>query len=151
MIVPFKRESYRKKKIEGLIRQEVSKIVLHEISDPRCGFCTVTKVNLSRDLKSADVYVSVLGEEADQRTTMRGLMHATRYIERRLFQELSLKHPPSITFHIDHSIERSIRISQILREEGVPESGSMEQAEQTDENAESPETQGKSSETDEAE
>ena len=121
MTVPYKKESHRKGKVEGLIKQEISRIILHEISDPRCGFCTVTGVNLSADLRTANIFVSVLGEEAEQRTTMRALEHAHGFIQKRLFQELKLRYAPSIKFHLDNSIERSIRISQILREEGVPD------------------------------
>ncbi len=121
MTVPFKKESHRREKVEELIRHEISRIILQELSDPRIALCTITRVELARDLKSANVHVSVLGEEANQRTTMRGLKHARGFIQKRLFQELSLRYPPAISFHIDHSIERSIRISRILREEGIPE------------------------------
>jgi ribosome-binding factor A len=144
MTIPFRKESHRKERVEGLIKQEISRIILHELKDPRCGFCTVTRVHVSGDLKTAAVYVSVLGEEANQRTTLRGLQHAKGFIERRLFKELKLKHPPAISFHIDHSIERSVRISQILREEGVPEDGVEQENEY--EIAENPEENGLSGE-----
>lgn len=113
---PFKKESHRKERIESVIAQEVGRIILQELSDPRCGLCSVTKVTISSDLKNAKVYVSVLGEEAKQRTTLRALQHAHKFIHRRLFQELNLRHTPALSFHIDRTTERSIRISQILRE-----------------------------------
>jgi ribosome-binding factor A len=121
MTAPFKKESHRREKVAGLIKQEVSRIILQELNDPRAGFCTVTRVSLSGDMKTALIHVSVLGEEAEQRTTMRGLEHARGFIQRRLFEELELRHPPVIRFQLDHSIERSIRITQILREEGIPD------------------------------
>ncbi len=131
MSVPFKKESHRKERITGLIQQEISKIILREMNDPRCGLCTVTRVQLADDLKSAKVYVSVLGDESKQRTVMRGLQHARGFIQRRLFQEVKLRHTPTISFHLDHSIEESIKISQILREEGcspaLPTQGGGEQ------------------------
>ena len=70
MTIPFKRESHRKEKVEGLIKQEVSKIITQELKDPRVAFCTVTRVRLSADLKSANISVSVLGDEASQRNTL---------------------------------------------------------------------------------
>lgn len=128
MTVPFKRESHRKEKVEGLIKQEVSKIITQELKDPRVAFCTVISAHLSADLKTANVSVSVMGDEASQRNTLRGLEHARSFIQRRLFQELELKYVPSVVFHLDHSIERSIRISKILREEGVPETDGFGEA-----------------------
>lgn len=133
MTAPFKKESHRKERVAGLIKQEVSRIILQELSDPRAGFCTVTRVGISGDMKSAVIYVSVLGEEAEQRTTMRGLEHARGFIQRRLFEELKLRNPPVIRFQIDHSIEKSIKISQILREEGIPETDGFGEAEQGEE------------------
>ena len=130
MTVPFKKDSHRKEKVAGLIKQEVSRIIIQELNDPRAGFCTVTRVGLSGDMKNAVIYVSVLGEEAEQRTTMRGLEHARGFIQRRLFEELKLRNPPVIRFQIDHSIETSIKISQILREEGIPETDGFGEAEQ---------------------
>ena len=129
MTVPFKKESHRKERVEGLILQCVSQILLQELSDPRCGFCTVTKVRLSRDLKSANVFVSILGEAPEQRNTMRALKHARGFVQKRLFEELSLRYPPVISFHMDHGIEHSVKISRILREEGV--SGDVDPAEPT--------------------
>lgn len=126
MTIPYKRESHRKEKIEGLIKQVVSKIILHELNDPRCGFCTVTRVKISNDLKNASIFVSVLGDESMQRTSLRGLKHAKRFIQKRLFQEVNLKHTPSISIEPDHSIEKSIKISRILREEGLDQSGEDE-------------------------
>jgi ribosome-binding factor A len=123
MTVPYKKESHRKERVAGLIKQEISRIILMELRDPRAGFCTVTRVALSGDMKSAVVYVSVLGEEAEQRTTMRGLEHARGFIQRRLFEAVELRNPPVIKFQLDHSIEKSIKIAQILREEGVPDTG----------------------------
>ncbi len=118
---PFRKESHRRERVAGLIQQEISRIILQELKDPRAGFCTITRVSLSGDMKSAVVFVSVLGEEPEQKTTMRGLEHARGFIQRRLFEEVKLRNPPVIQFQLDHSIERSIRISRILREEGVPE------------------------------
>jgi ribosome-binding factor A len=58
---------------------------------------------------------------------MRALAHAKGYIQKRLFEELSLRHVPSIAFHIDQGIEHSVRISRILREEGVSEDSGLEE------------------------
>lgn len=129
MEIPYKRESHRREKVEVLVQQEISRILLHELSDPRCGFCTVTRVGISADLQNANVYVSVLGDEGRQRTALRGLQHAKGYVQRLLFKNLRLKRPLDVSFHIDHSIERSIRISRILSEEDVPEDQEEEEQE----------------------
>jgi ribosome-binding factor A len=115
----FERESHRKKKVERLLQQEISRIIIHEISDPRRAFCTVTKVRLSGDMKVANVHVSIYASEAGQRATIRALRHAAGYIKGQLSNHVPLKYIPALAFHMDDSIERSMRISRILREEGV--------------------------------
>lgn len=96
------------------IREEASQIILYELRDPRIQFVTVTKVDLSNDLRHAKVYVSVLGDEAARRTALRGLASARGLVQSRIARQLRLREAPVITFQFDPTIERSIEISKLI-------------------------------------
>jgi len=77
---------------------------------------TVTKVDLSRDMHHATIYVSVLGDEAKQRTVLRGLDSARGLIRSRIAKNIRLRETPDIAFQFDHTIASSIEISRIIDE-----------------------------------
>lgn len=105
----------RTERVARAVKNAVSEIILHELSDPRRGFVTVTRAEVSTDLKNACVYISIIGTEAEQRTTLAGLSHATSYVRRRLAEKVELKTTPLIRFEVDLGVKRSIRISELLR------------------------------------
>ncbi len=82
--------------------------------DPRLGFLTVTEVAVSRDLRHASVFVSVLGDADAKTATMDGLRSAVGYIRRALGQRLQTRYTPDITFKLDESIERGARVNKLL-------------------------------------
>ena len=96
------------------IREEASQIILYELQDPRIELVTVTKVDLSPDLKYATIYVSVLGEEPKRRTVLRGLDSARGLIQKRLGRAIRLRETPTIRFEFDPSIEKSIAMSRLI-------------------------------------
>ena len=73
--------SQRPGRVQEAIRQEVSKIVHVEMKDPRIGFITITKVDLTKDLRYARIYFSILGEDKDKKLALRGLNNAKGYIK----------------------------------------------------------------------
>mgnify|MGYP005668519713 CR=1 FL=1 len=97
------------------MRNAVSEVIVQELVDPRMGFVTVTKVEVSADFRSAQVFVSVIGSDADQRKTFRGLVHAAGFIQRRVAEKVELKNTPRLRFERDDSVKRSIRIAELLR------------------------------------
>jgi len=105
----------RIERINERIREIVSTTILYEMKDPRVGFCTVTRVETAADLKSAKVYVSVMGRDADQRRTMHALEHARGHLQGKVADGLRTRFSPVIRFVADPSIKASIRISEILR------------------------------------
>jgi ribosome-binding factor A len=107
---------YRKEKLEKEIRRILSNIILYEMKDPRIGFASIVKVELSRDLKFADVYVSVYGDKKEKSLTMRALSHAKVFLRTSLAKRLQIRSVPVLRFHSDTSIEKSIKVSQILDE-----------------------------------
>jgi len=106
--------SQRPERVQEAIRQEISKIVHEEIKDPRLGFITITGVELTRDLRHAKVYFSVLGEAKARHLALKGLVSAKGRIKGLLADRINLKFMPQIEFKIDESLERTQRIYSIL-------------------------------------
>lgn len=107
-------KSRRVKRVAEQIRQELGRILLAAVSDPRIGFVTVTRVDISADLRSARVYVSLLGSPGEQRSTLRGLNSAQKRIRGELGQSLDLRCVPGISFHEDGGVKQSIKMSSLL-------------------------------------
>lgn len=104
----------RLERVSEALRQEISKIVHGELKDPRIGFVTITKVDLSKDLRFARVYYSVMGEEKDQSRTVKGLNSARGYIKRLIGERLGLKFTPEIVFEVDRSLAYAKHIYEVL-------------------------------------
>jgi ribosome-binding factor A len=98
------------------IKRELGFILDRKIEDPRIGMVTVTRVDLSDDLRYAKVYVSFLGEKAEREASFRLLLKARRFIRSELAHTLRLRVAPELTFVIDDSSENYIRISRVLKE-----------------------------------
>jgi ribosome-binding factor A len=106
--------SARPERVQEAIRQEVSRIVQTEMRDPRLGFLTITAVELTRDLRFARIFFSVMGEEKDKKLALKGLNSAKGFIKGLLSDRIKLKFMPDIEFKIDESIEHTRKISDIL-------------------------------------
>jgi len=99
-----------------LLLQGIVGILEKEINDPRVGFATLIRAEVSPDLKHAAIWVSVLGDEKKKRDSLIGLEHAAPYIQRRLGETLQLRFTPHLRFRLDEGLERSEKISLILNE-----------------------------------
>lgn len=116
--------STRTDRMADLIRDEISRMLLRDIHDPRIGFVTLTGVSVSPDLRAVSVFVSVLGDEQARETSLKALTGAAGYVQKALFRNLRLRYSPVVTFRIDDSIERGERIERALRQiHGEPEPG----------------------------
>jgi ribosome-binding factor A len=101
-------------KVAEEIRREASKIVQEELRDPRLGFTTITRVELTPDLRFARIFFSVYGHEKQWEDTLDALESAAGFIRRELGHRLQLRFVPEVVFKGDHSAEHSIRIEQEL-------------------------------------
>lgn len=110
--------SYRRsERVGDLIKEEIASLMLHgEIKDPRIGFVTITRVDLTPDFKEARVYFSQMGSSKDRAKSEDGLNSASGYIRRHLAKSLDLRHIPKVTFHFDESLEYSERIEKVIRD-----------------------------------
>ena len=104
----------RMRRVNEVIREVVGAAIASELQDPRIGFVTVTAVDTSPDLRTAQVHVSVLGSEADRERTLEGLRAAHGVIQRSLAGQLRMKRTPTLKFVYDDSIERADRLSRLM-------------------------------------
>src|ERR1700744_2098129 len=104
------------RRVDEAMRAVLSDAIATDLKDPRIGFVTVTGVKTSPDLRHARVYVSVLGDDPTREGTLDGLRSAHGYLQRRLADELTLKHTPSLTFAYDESVDHGMRISSLVNE-----------------------------------
>ena len=111
----------RMRRVDEAMRTVLSDAIAKDLKDPRVGFVTVTGVKTSPDLRHARVYVSVLGDESERAESMYGLRSAHGFLQRRLADELRLKHTPSLTFEYDESVDRGMRITRLLAESAMEE------------------------------
>jgi ribosome-binding factor A len=105
------------------IREQVSDILHNHLADPRLGWISVIRVELSRDLHYATLYISVLGSETAQSGSLRVLSRARNAVRAELARRLRSRKAPEIVFRADHSVEASLRIGQILKELGLSGGG----------------------------
>jgi ribosome-binding factor A len=106
----------RYERVASQIKKEISNILHDDLKDPRIGFITVTRIELSLDLRFAKVYYSVLGNAQQKINTSKGLESATGFIRRLVAQRLNLKFVPKISFKEDDSIEESLRLDEKIKE-----------------------------------
>jgi ribosome-binding factor A len=106
------------RRVNEAVREVVSAHIAEDVADPRIGFVTVTGVETSADLRSARVFVSVLGEQEERDAALAGLASASGYLQQRVGEELRLKRTPTLAFVDDDSIRHGMRITELLAEEG---------------------------------
>ena len=108
--------SRRVHKVAEAIREVVSMAILAELKDPRVQDVTVTYVEVSGDLRHAKVHVSVMGDEAKQQLSLRGLKSAAGFLQSRCASRIDTRYTPRIEFLLDQGVKKSIEISRILAE-----------------------------------
>jgi ribosome-binding factor A len=106
----------RMRRVDEALRAVLSDAIAKDLQDPRVGFVTVTAVKTSPDLRHARVYVSVLGDEDVRAESLEGLRSAHGFLQGRVASELTLKHTPMLTFEYDESVDRGMRITQLIDE-----------------------------------
>jgi ribosome-binding factor A len=104
----------RPERVANAIRKEVSSIIQEKLKDPRMGFTTITKVEITPDLRNAKIYYSVLGDEKTIKATEIAFRSAKGFIQGLVGDRLKLRFTPEITFKIDKSFEYREKIDKIL-------------------------------------
>ncbi|MCX5747941.1 MAG: 30S ribosome-binding factor RbfA [Proteobacteria bacterium] len=112
----------RKQRVEHAIREALVGMVRDDIKDPRvraATLITVTKVELNVDLAVANVYVSIVGDDATVDACLVGLQKSAGFLRGPLGRELQLQRAPELRFHIDKGIDMSEKLAQILRDDAL--------------------------------
>ena len=103
-------------RVNQLLKEEISMLLQRELKDPRLGFVTVTEVDVTADLKHANVYVSVLGPEERWVSSLQALQSARGFVWSWLRRHLDLRVTPEIAFRPDRSMEHAAHIQALLAE-----------------------------------
>lgn len=106
----------RSDRVAEAIKREVSIIIHEELKDPRLGFVTITRVDLTPDLRFAKIFFSVLGRDEEYKKTKKALASALGFIRALVAQRINLRFAPEIMFKEDRSAEYSVRIQELLDE-----------------------------------
>ncbi len=107
----------RRERLASVIEEVVSELLLREIKDPRvAGMTSITRVDVTADVRQAKIYVSVMGDEATRQGTVRALEHAAGFIRTKLGEELTIRHVPAITFQLDRSLEEGDRVLALINQ-----------------------------------
>lgn len=106
--------SRRMLKAAEAIREVVSMAILTEIRDPRVQNVTVTGVEVAPDMRTAKVLVSIMGDEATQKLSLRGLHHSAGFLQSKVAKRIDTRYTPRLTFEMDDGVKKSLEVSKIL-------------------------------------
>ncbi len=110
----------RMRRVNEAVREVLSERIAEGLKDPRIGFVTLTAVETSPDLRHARVFVSVLGDQAERERTLTGLSSSHGVLQGAIARQLRMKRTPTLEFVYDESIDRGMRISELLDEGPQP-------------------------------
>jgi ribosome-binding factor A len=109
----------RTRQVGEFLREELTDIIRREVKDPRIGFMSVTRVDVTPDLRHAAVYISVLGTDEEREETLKALRSASGFIRHHLKPRLRMRQIPELEFRDDRSMEHAEQIARTLREISV--------------------------------
>lgn len=115
--------SQRQLRVAEEMKKEIADILRNEVKDPRVGFVTITSVELSTDLRTAKIFVSIFGDKEEQRKCLEALHKATGFVRREIGRRIKLRHIPELVFKFDSSIEHGDKIARLLSKIVEPENG----------------------------
>lgn len=109
--------SRRTDRVNDLIREELSTLIREELRDPRLrGLLTITRVDVSPDLRQARAHISVLGSEEDRISTMEALQSARQFLRHELGKKVVLRYTPNLRFVSDTSMEEAQELTDLMRQ-----------------------------------
>lgn len=108
--------SHRSLRIAEAIREVVASAVLFDVSDPRVQGVTVLRVEVSDDLRTATIYVTVMGSPGERSTAMKGLRSATGFLQSKVAARLQIRYVPILTFKLDEGVKKSVEMGRLIEE-----------------------------------
>ena len=106
----------RSERVQEQMLKIINEVIKHEVKDPRIGFVTITRIELTENLRFARVYVSVMGSEDERAKSFKGIKSAAPFIRSRLGKNMRIKILPQISFILDHGQEDSDRINRLMHQ-----------------------------------
>lgn len=108
---------HRAERVSDEIRRRLTELIHGELKDPRVSFLSsITRIEMSPDLRYAKVFVSVMGTPEQQEESIAALKHAAGFLRREMGVDLRMRHIPGLQFVLDHSIEEGDHVLRLLRE-----------------------------------
>jgi ribosome-binding factor A len=108
-------KSFRKERLNESIKELMSELILSRIKDPRVGFVTITGVEVAKDLVTAKVFYTVMGNNEERAQSKEGLLSAKNFMRKTIGRELKLRNTPDFRFVYDDSLDRSVRIEDAIK------------------------------------
>jgi len=106
----------RAQRVAELIRQEIARLLAKGVKDPRVGFVSVISVKMSRDLRYANVYVSMYGEEKERKSSLIGLRNSAGWLRREVGKQVRMRHTPELRFFEDETLDQVYHLEEIFQE-----------------------------------
>jgi ribosome-binding factor A len=126
--------SRRVLKAAEAIREVVGMAILADLKDPRIQHVTVTRVEVSPDMRQAKVHVSVMGDEKAQQLCLHGLQSAAGFLQQKIAKRIDTRYTPRIMFELDMGVKKSIAIARLL-DDVLPEETPSDESNEPDESA----------------
>ncbi len=111
-----RRQFPRTVRLDEQFREEISKLLVKGLKDPRIGFVTISRVEISNDLSFAKVFISVLGSDREKAASLIGLRNSAGFIRSYLGKALKIRKTPQLNFLLDESLDYASHIEEILAE-----------------------------------
>lgn len=108
--------NYRAHRLAEELKNEISMIIAQDVRDPRVGLTTITRVEVSPDLRHARVFVSIFGSQEEKIRTLQALAAATPFIRKQVGARIRLRHTPELLFSYDDAVEYGDRMAQLIDE-----------------------------------
>ncbi len=105
----------RTERVASLLQMELSSLILERVKDPRLGFVTVMNVKITADLKSAVVFVSIMGDKKKKEDSLKVLQRAAGFLQHEVGLTLKMRYTPKLQFELDDSLDKDFEISQVIR------------------------------------
>ncbi len=116
--------SRRTERINEQLREEISTLLIRQIKDPRLkGVISVTRVVTSGDLRSARVFISVMGGPDTKKAALDGIQSAASFLRRELRDRINMKHTPFLTYELDDSLEEADQVLRLMNKIRTDEPG----------------------------
>ena len=129
----MRKNSIKNTRVNIEVQRALSILINRELKDPRINpMTTIVATEVAPDLKTAKIFISVLGDEESKESTLKGLKSAASFLRGQLARELNLRHTPELTFILDKSIEYGVNMSKLIDE--VNKNNKVREEDETEDN-----------------